>query len=122
MERQENNHSRNVRRILNSKLGLIPALDWNLTQWLPVNEMRVQFFMKSKTFHGIVCISKNPIAEKNFIVGFVDFLNNEPVLEDIAEDKLLEYIDSINPSKIGYRAPKCKAEPSSTNEKQNSFF
>jgi hypothetical protein len=118
MEIQENNHSRKVRRVLNSKFGFVPALDWNLQQWLPISEERVQFIIKTKTFHGVVCIDVDPISENVFIVGYADFDTNGVSTRILVhKDELIDFIEHLKPSTKPHRAPQDVSVPCDPTEK-----
>lgn len=107
MEIQENDHSRKVRRILNSKFGFIPATEWNLRHWFPQNEYRVQFVINKKDFHGVICVDVDPKSADVFIVGYADF-NTNGVSQRILvhQTELIDFIDNLKPILQPHRAPK----------------
>jgi hypothetical protein len=121
MDIQENNHSRKVRRVLNSKFGFVPVLDWNLNHWFPYSEERVQFVIRTKTFHGVVCIDVDPRGENVFIVGYADFDTNGVSTKILVhKDELIDFIDHLRPSSAPHRAPQCTTKPNDATE-QVSF-
>jgi len=122
MDIKENTHSRNVRQILNSKEGFIPALEWNLSHWFPQSEKRVQFIVKKKDFHGVVCIDVDYKSENVFIVGYADFnVNSVSQAILVHKSELIDFISNLKPNSAPHRAPQDNEVPNES-RKQDSFF
>ena len=106
MDVQENNHSRNIKRILNNKPGFIPAIAWNMQHWFPYNNERVQFVIKTQTFHGVVCVDIDPKSVNVFIVGYADFATNGVAVKIlIHQDELIDFISNLKSGDAPHRAP-----------------
>ena len=122
MDIQENDHSRKVRRVLNSKFGLVPVLDWNLNHWFPISQERVQFVIRTKTFHGVICVDVDPKGENVFIVGYADFDHNGVATKILVhKDELIDFIEHLRPNSAPHRAPQGTEKPSN-GMASRSFF
>ncbi len=130
METTETNHSRKIRRILNSTEKACPALDWSLRSWLPIRDSRVQFIINTETFHGVICIDVDYKSSEVFIIGCVDFLTNivsKSLL--IHQSELVDFINVLDRNNkqvferivlAPHRAPKFDGSPNSP-ENEYSF-
>lgn len=99
METKENTHSRKVRRIIFDQSEFAVTRRWNFTGWNVTQVNRVEFVIKTKTFHGAICVVD---YEGRFLVGSSDFNTNGVVNWNvISESELFDYIDNIK----GYEIP-----------------